>query len=145
MFSKDSEVLCLCYSLLSETLLHNFEAPRPPRSLISVFSAQWDCCTLLGIPLPAARSRMQSQAEDQGFASLISLFLRKQNTVLPVVQFFTSFLIIYDERICLDTVTRSWPETEVQLLHFYCTLDKNVNLKTGGRDIHVTTISQNNI
>lgn len=28
---------------------------------------------------------------------------------------------------------------------FICTLDKNVNLKTGGRDIHVTTISQNNI
>lgn len=31
---------------------------------------------------------------------------------------FSSFLIVHDGRICLDPITPSWPDIEVQLLHF---------------------------
>lgn len=32
--------------------------------------------------------------------------------------FFSSFFIVYDGKICLDPVTPSWPEMEAQLSHF---------------------------
>ena len=72
VFSKDSEVLFLCCSLFSESLLHNFESPQPPRSSISVFSTYLDCGALLRIPFAAGRSRMWFQTESQGLTSLIS-------------------------------------------------------------------------
>lgn len=144
MFGKDSEVLCVILSSLKlcSTILKHLGLPD--LWCLFVFSAQWDCCTLLGILLPAARSRMQSQAEDPERVCLTYFLFQYKILYCLLFNFSPVFLLFMMKEYVWTLSLYHGLKLKFSYCIFICTLDKNVNLKTGGRDIHVTT-TQNNI